>query len=152
MRPLLLASLLCCMTTVASADATWPTRDGVYTINNFRFGTGEALLQLHLHYLTLGTPHTDARGHTDNAILLLHGTGGDAHSLMNPVFADVLFGPGSRWISASTSSSCPMTLDMAPRRSPLTGCTHTFRSMTTTTWCAASTPCCSMVSRSSICG
>jgi homoserine O-acetyltransferase len=30
----------------------------------------------------------------DNAVLLLHGTGGDAHSLLNPVFSDVLFVPG----------------------------------------------------------
>jgi homoserine O-acetyltransferase len=27
-------------------------------------------------------------------VLLLHGTGGDAHSLFNPVFSSVLFGPG----------------------------------------------------------
>jgi homoserine O-acetyltransferase len=62
---------------------------------SFRFGTGETLPQLKLHYLTLGTPHRNAAGHTDNAILLLHGTGGNAHSLLNPLFSDVLFGPGS---------------------------------------------------------
>ncbi len=79
---------------IEAAQTTWPTRDGVFTLANFRFGTGETLPQLRLHYLTLGTPHADSKGHTDNAVLLLHGTGGDAHSLMNPVFADVLFGPG----------------------------------------------------------
>jgi len=42
----------------------------------------------------LGEPHRDAVGHTDNAILLLHGTGGNAHTLLNPVFSGVLFGPG----------------------------------------------------------
>ena len=63
-------------------------------IRDFRFGTGETLPELRLHYLTLGTPHKDAAGHTDNAILLLHGTGGDAHSLLNPIFANELFGPG----------------------------------------------------------
>ena len=31
----------------------------------------------------------------DNAILLLHGTGGSARSLLNPVFSNVLFGPGA---------------------------------------------------------
>jgi len=72
----------------------WPTVDGNFDIPNFHFGTGQTLPKLHLHYLTLGTPHRNAAGHTDNAILLLHGTGGDAHSLMNPVFSDVLFGPG----------------------------------------------------------
>ncbi len=72
----------------------WPAADGVYRIANFKFGTGEVLPELRLHYLTLGTLHRDAAGHADNVVLLLHGTGGDAHSLMNPVFADVLFGPG----------------------------------------------------------
>ncbi len=72
----------------------WPTQDGTYDIPNFRFGSGETLPSLHLHYLTLGKPHRDAAGHTDNAILLLHGTGGNASSLLNPSFSDVLFGPG----------------------------------------------------------
>jgi homoserine O-acetyltransferase len=78
----------------ATTPAKWPTADGVVNLPNFRFGTGEILPQLKLHYLTLGTPHRNAAGHVDNAILLLHGTGGDAHSLLNPIFSDVLFGPG----------------------------------------------------------
>ena len=72
----------------------WPIRNGVYHIHDFRFGTGETLADLRLHYVTLGTPRHDAAGHTVNAVLLIHGTGGDAHSLLNPVFSDVLFGPG----------------------------------------------------------
>jgi len=72
----------------------WPIRNGVYHIHNFRFGTGETLQDLRLHYVTLGKPRRDAAGHTINAVLLIHGTGGDAHSLLNPVFSDVLFGPG----------------------------------------------------------
>jgi homoserine O-acetyltransferase/O-succinyltransferase len=72
----------------------WPTQDGTYVIKNFHFGSGESIPELKLHYLTLGKPHQNAAGHTDNAILLLHGTGGNAHSLLNPVFSDVLFGPG----------------------------------------------------------
>ena len=79
----------------AAAQArTWPTHDGAFDIANFRFKDGKTLPVLHLHYLTLGTPHRDAEGHVDNAVLLLHGTGGDAHSLMAPQFSDVLFGPG----------------------------------------------------------
>lgn len=73
---------------------TWPTQDGWVTFTNFRFGTGETLPELKLHYLTLGTPHRNAAGHVDNAVLLLHGTGGDAHSLLNPAFSNVLFVPG----------------------------------------------------------
>jgi len=67
---------------------------GTYLIHDFHFGSGESLPELKLHYLTLGKPHRDASGHTDNAVLLLHGTGGNAHSLLNPAFSDVLFGPG----------------------------------------------------------
>jgi homoserine O-acetyltransferase/O-succinyltransferase len=72
----------------------WPIKNGTYIIKDFRFGTGESLPELKLHYITLGHPHRDSAGHTDNAVLLLHGTGGNAHSLLNPVFSDVLFGPG----------------------------------------------------------
>ena len=72
----------------------WPIKDGSFDIQNFRFATGETLPSLHLHYVTLGTLHRDAAGRADNAVLLLHGTGGNGHSLLNPVFSDVLFGPG----------------------------------------------------------
>ena len=79
----------------APAATKWPAADGTVVLKDFRFGTGEALPELRLHYLTLGTPHRNALGQTDNAVLLLHWTGGNAHSLLNPLFADVLFGPGA---------------------------------------------------------
>jgi homoserine O-acetyltransferase/O-succinyltransferase len=72
----------------------WPVQDGVYIIHNFHFGSGESLPEVRLHYLTLGQPRRDPSGHVDNAVLLLHGTGGNAHSLLSPVFSDVLFGRG----------------------------------------------------------
>ncbi len=78
----------------APAPVKWPTTDGVYRMANFKFGDGESLPELRLHYLTLGTLRKDAAGHATNAVLLLHGTGGDAHSLLNPLFSGVLFGPG----------------------------------------------------------
>ncbi len=77
--------------TVATA---WPTKDGTYTIDHFQFKDGETIDHLRLHYLTLGQRHRDAAGHVDNAVLLLHGTGGEAHTLLNPVFSNVLFVPG----------------------------------------------------------
>jgi homoserine O-acetyltransferase len=98
-----LAALLIASITLAYAQVPppihykpthWPIRNGVFHIRNFRFGTGETLSDLRLHYVTLGEPRHDEAGHTTNAILLIHGTGGDAHSLLNPVFSDVLFGPG----------------------------------------------------------
>ncbi len=78
----------------AQLPPTWPTKDGTVNLSDFRFGTGETLPQLKLHYITLGTPHRNTAGHVDNAVLLLHGTGGNAHSLMNPLFSNVLFVPG----------------------------------------------------------
>src|SRR5215469_13787883 len=76
------------------SSTKWPIKENVYAIKNFRFGTGESLPELTLHYLTLGSPHRNAEGHVDNAILLLHGTGGYRYTLLNPIFADELFGPG----------------------------------------------------------
>ena len=72
----------------------WPVKDELYIAHDFKFGTGETLPELKLHYLTLGSPHRNAAGHVDNAVLLLHGTGGNRHTLLNPLFSNVLFGPG----------------------------------------------------------
>ena len=80
--------------TLVPQPRNWSTKDGTVTLRDFKFGTGETLPELKLHYLTLGTPHRNASGHVDNAVLLLHGTGGNAHSLMNSLFSDVLFVPG----------------------------------------------------------
>jgi len=77
-----------------AAPVAWPTVEGTYTIDHFQFKGGETIDSLRLHYLTLGQPHLDTTGKVDNAVLLLHGTGGDAHSLLNPAFSNVLFVPG----------------------------------------------------------
>jgi homoserine O-acetyltransferase/O-succinyltransferase len=90
--PLFLAFIASGQTPGSSSQ--WPAKDGWVTLPNFKFGTGETLPELKLHYLTLGQPHRNAAGHVDNAILLLHGTGGNSRSLLNPVFSDVLFVPG----------------------------------------------------------
>jgi len=82
------------VTTTAPTSKDWPVQDGVFDIPHLQFRDGGPLPLLHLHYLTLGTLHRDGRGHADNAVLLLHGTGGNARSLLNPLFADELFGPG----------------------------------------------------------
>ena len=49
---------------------------------------------MRLHYTTLGTARRDAAGHVTNAVLIMHGTGGDGHQFFRPQFADVLFKPG----------------------------------------------------------
>ncbi|HEY0348328.1 MAG TPA: alpha/beta fold hydrolase [Pyrinomonadaceae bacterium] len=68
--------------------------EGDYVIQNFHFRSGESLPELKMHYRTIGTLTRDGSGVANNAVLLGHGTGGSGTSLLNPTFANVLFGPG----------------------------------------------------------
>jgi homoserine O-acetyltransferase/O-succinyltransferase len=68
--------------------------EGDYVADNFRFASGETLPELRLHFTVLGKPHRDAHGHVDNAVLILHGTGGSSHNFLTDKFAGVLFGKG----------------------------------------------------------
>jgi len=72
----------------------WPAHEGDVVLRDFRFGDGESLPQVRMHYTTLGTPHRNAKGEIDNAVMVLHGTGGDGHQFLQPQFADELYGPG----------------------------------------------------------
>jgi homoserine O-acetyltransferase/O-succinyltransferase len=78
----------------AQTDYAARLSEGDVTLRNFRFGTGERLPELRLHYATLGTPHRDSRGLIDNAVMVLHGTGGSGRQFLQPQFADELYGPG----------------------------------------------------------
>jgi homoserine O-acetyltransferase/O-succinyltransferase len=87
-------ALLGCVFVPAQA-ATWPDPvDGTYVAPTFRFADGETMRDLRLHYVTLGAPHRNAAGHVDNAVLILHGTGGDTNQFLRDRFAGVLFVPG----------------------------------------------------------
>jgi homoserine O-acetyltransferase len=68
--------------------------EGDYLVREFVFASGERLPELKLHYRTIGTPRRDAAGHTTNAVLILHGTGGTGRQFLSSAFAGVLFGPG----------------------------------------------------------
>lgn len=79
----------------AKPAQNWPApHEGDYVVRDFHFQSGETLPEVRLHYYTLGKPVTDAGGQTTNAVLLLHGTGGSGASLLRPIFAGELFGPG----------------------------------------------------------
>ena len=69
--------------------------EGDYVIRDFRFGTGETINQLRIHYRTLGQPQRGAEGAVTNAVLILHGTGGTGRQFLAPQFAGELFGPGA---------------------------------------------------------
>jgi homoserine O-acetyltransferase len=78
---------------VCAAQYPAPT-EGDFVIKDFRFTSGEVLPELRMHYRTLGKPSRDAQGIVRNAVLIMHGTGGNGASLLNPLFAGQLFGAG----------------------------------------------------------
>jgi homoserine O-acetyltransferase/O-succinyltransferase len=91
------AALALLLAATAASAQTMPAlspTEGDYVARDFTFTDGETLKVLRLHYTTLGTPHRDAKGRVDNAVLILHGTGGDGHQFFRPQFAGVLFVPG----------------------------------------------------------
>jgi len=69
-------------------------REGDHVVRDFRFASGEGLPEVRLHYRTLGAPLKDAAGVVQNAVLLLHGTGGSGAQFLQPQFAGEMFGPG----------------------------------------------------------
>ncbi|HEY2885140.1 MAG TPA: alpha/beta fold hydrolase [Rhizomicrobium sp.] len=81
-------------TTSASETPGPSTREGDFVLHDFVFKDGETLKEMRLHYTTLGTPTRDADGRVTNAVLILHGTGGDGHQFLRPQFSGVLFGAG----------------------------------------------------------
>jgi homoserine O-acetyltransferase len=75
--------------------AAWPeVTEGDYVVKNFHFRSGESLPDLKLHYRTLGKIYKGKNGHVDNAVLIMHGTGGSGGQFINDRFAGELFGPG----------------------------------------------------------
>ena len=93
-RTALLGALAAAVVGVAGAQAAPAFAGHDFTIRDFRFASGERLPEVRLHYWTLGAPHRDAAGEIDNAVLVLHGTGGTGRQFTAPQFADVLLTPG----------------------------------------------------------
>jgi homoserine O-acetyltransferase/O-succinyltransferase len=91
-RIVVAAGLLFCA--AAGQARAFDAKVGDFIVRNFPFRSGESLPELRLHYTTLGVPQQDTKGRTTNAVLILHGTGGDGHQFLRPQFADVLFRPG----------------------------------------------------------
>ena len=76
-----------------AADFPQPAT-GDYILRRFRFASGEELPELRIHYRSLGSPLSDARGIVTNAVLILHGTTGSGNQFVRPDFAGQLFKPG----------------------------------------------------------
>jgi homoserine O-acetyltransferase/O-succinyltransferase len=72
--------------TAVAADYPAP-KQGDWIAKDFKFHTGETMPALRLHYTTVGAP-------TGQPVLVLHGSGGSAATMLTPGFAGELFGPG----------------------------------------------------------
>lgn len=72
---------------VAVAQGYPPPKEAVWVAQDFRFQTGEVMSEMKLASTTIGDP-------SGAPVLILHGTGGNAGSMLNPGFAGELFGPG----------------------------------------------------------
>jgi homoserine O-acetyltransferase/O-succinyltransferase len=81
-------SIVFAMTAFAACAADYPApKQDDFIAKDFKFHTGEVMGELRLHYATVGEP-------TGQPVLVLHGTGGSAASMLTPGFAGELFGPG----------------------------------------------------------
>ena len=90
---LLVASLML-IGEVAEAQVYPTPVEGDFVVNDFPFEEGGKLSRLNLHYITIGQPSRNADGRIDNAVLILHGTAGNAKGFLNEQFADNLFAAG----------------------------------------------------------
>jgi len=85
MRRLLLVFLLLAPLARAADYAAPVERD--FIVRDYRFGSGETLPEVRIHYATIGEVKNPA-------VLVLHGTGGSLRQFLNDRFAGVLFAPG----------------------------------------------------------
>ena len=73
---------------ISDGAAEYPVpKHGEWVARDFKFNTGEVIPELKLHYTTVGES-------SGTPVVVLHGTGGSAASMLTPAFAGELFGPG----------------------------------------------------------
>ena len=81
-------SVVFAMTSLTALAADYPApKQGDWIARDFKFHTGQTMPELRLHYTTIGEP-------SGQPVLVLHGSGGSAASMLTPAFAGELFGPG----------------------------------------------------------
>ena len=83
-----LAVLIFGFTSFSAVAADYPTpKEGDWVARDFKFHTGDVMPELRIHYTTVGDP-------SGQPVLVLHGSGGSAASMLTPAFAGALYGPG----------------------------------------------------------
>lgn len=96
----MLAALAAAIWAIGAAAAEYPApAEGDFILKDFRFASGETLPELRIHYRTLGAIERNSRGEVRNAVLILHGTGGNGGNFLgqrdgSDSFGAELFGPG----------------------------------------------------------
>ena len=70
-------------------------QNGTLVLENFAFHVGRTLPELTIAWTTLGAPRRNADGEIDNAVMLLHGTGGSSARYLEGDNSDALFSPGA---------------------------------------------------------
>ena len=84
---LLLPAIFVATSFAAMAADYPPPRQADFIAKDFKFHGGEVMSELKLHYATVGDP-------SGQPVLVLHGSGGSAASMLTGAFAGELFGAG----------------------------------------------------------
>src|ERR687892_1498624 len=80
------AALIAVAGAARAADFSEP-KTSEYIIKDFTFHTGEVMPEMRVSYTTVGDP-------SGEPVLMLHGTTGNAKSMLSDGFAGALYGPG----------------------------------------------------------
>ena len=84
------AAIIFSLTSFSAVAADYPApKQGDWVARDFKFHTGEVMPELRIHYTTVGEP-------SGQPVLVLHGTGLSASTMLTPAFAGELFGPGQQ--------------------------------------------------------
>ena len=108
------------MTSLTALAADYPApKQGDWIARDFKFHTGETVPALRLHYTTVGEP-------SGQPVLVLHGSGGSAASMLTPTFAGELFRPGQPLDAAKYYIIIPDSLGHGKSAKPSDGMKTAF--------------------------
>jgi homoserine O-acetyltransferase/O-succinyltransferase len=99
-RTFIISTCLLASQAQAPRPAVPPITQGDFVLKAFHFRTGETM-DVKMHYRTIGVLKKDARGRATNAVLAMHGTGGNGGNLAASSFAGELAQPGGLLDSAN---------------------------------------------------
>jgi len=113
-------SVVFAMTSLTALAADYPApKQGDWIARDFKFHTGQTMPELRLHYTTIGEP-------SGLPVLVLHGSGGSAASMLTPAFAGELFGPGQPLDAAKYYIIIPDSLGHGKSAKPSDGLKTAF--------------------------